>query len=124
MNHINSTPCEPSAEVILGNVRAALAEDIGSGDITAALIPEDAQARARVITREPGVMCGKSWVDLVFAQIDPAISLEWRAGDGDTIGAGDTLFTVNGPARGLLTAERSALNFQQLRSGTASTCQR
>lgn len=124
MNNTDSTPCEPSAEVILGNVRAALAEDIGSGDITAALIPADARARARVITREPGVMCGKSWVDLVFAQIDPAISLEWRAGDGDTIGAGDTLFTVNGPARGLLTAERSALNFLQLLSGTASTCQR
>lgn len=124
MNHIDNTPCEPSAEVILGNVRAALAEDIGSGDITAALIPAAAQAQARVITREPGVMCGKSWVNLVFAQIDPAISLEWQAGDGDTIGAGDTLFTVNGPARGLLTAERSALNFLQLLSGTASICQR
>jgi len=124
MNHIDNTPCEPSAEVILGNVRAALAEDIGSGDITAALIPADAQAQARVITREPGVMCGQSWVNLVFAQIDPAIRLEWQAGDGDTIGAGDTLFTVNGPARGLLTAERSALNFLQLLSGTASICQR
>ena len=121
---MDNTPCEPSADVILGNVRAALAEDIGSGDITAALIPADAQAQARVITREPGVMCGKSWVNLVFAQIDPAISLEWQAGDGDIIGAGDTLFTVNGPARGLLTAERSALNFLQLLSGTASICQR
>jgi len=121
---MDNTPCEPSADVILGNVRAALAEDIGSGDITAALIPADAQAQARVITREPGVMCGQSWVNLVFAQIDPAIRLEWQAGDGDTIGAGDTLFTVNGPARGLLTAERSALNFLQLLSGTASICQR
>ena len=121
---MDNTPCEPSADVILGNVRAALTEDIGSGDITAALIPADAQAQARVITREPGVMCGKSWVNLVFAQIDPAIRLEWQAGDGDTIGAGDTLFTVNGPARGLLTAERSALNFLQLLSGTASICQR
>lgn len=124
MNQLDNTPCEPSAEIILGNVRAALAEDIGSGDITAALIPADTQAQARVITREAGVMCGKSWVNLVFAQIDPSISLQWQAGDGDTICAGDTLFIVNGPARGLLTAERSALNFLQLLSGTASICQR
>lgn len=115
---------EPDAGVILDNVRAALVEDLGSGDITAALIPEDAVARARIITREDGVLCGRAWVDRVFAEIDPDISLAWEAEDGSAIQAGSTLFTAAGPARGLLTAERTALNFLQLLSGNATTCSR
>ncbi|MCB1842651.1 MAG: nicotinate-nucleotide diphosphorylase (carboxylating), partial [Halioglobus sp.] len=114
----------PEAAAVQDNVRAALAEDIGSGDITAALIPADATARARVITREDGVLCGRPWVDAVFAQLDPGITVHWQHDDGDAITAGAVLFSASGPARALLTGERSALNFLQLLSGTASACQR
>jgi nicotinate-nucleotide pyrophosphorylase (carboxylating) len=114
----------PDHAVIRENVRAALDEDIGSGDITAALIPADTQARGQVITREDGVLCGQAWVDAVFAELDPAVSIVWQHRDGDAIAAGDTLFTIEGPARSLLTGERCALNFLQLLSGTASTCRR
>ena len=115
---------KPSAELVLGNVRAALAEDVGSGDITAALIAPDSQATARVITREDGVLCGRPWVDAVFAELNPAVVIEWQAGDGESVAAGDSLFTLRGPARSLLTGERAALNFLQLLSGTATTCRR
>lgn len=112
----------PSTQQVLANVRAALTEDIGSGDITAALIPPTNRATARVITREDGVLCGSAWVDGVFAELDPAVAIEWRAADGDNIGEGETLFDISGPARSLLTGERAALNFLQLLSGTATTC--
>jgi nicotinate-nucleotide pyrophosphorylase (carboxylating) len=115
---------KPSAELVLGNVRAALAEDVGSGDITAALIAPDSQATARVITREDGVLCGRPWVDAVFAELNPAVAIEWQARDGEPLTAGDSLFTLRGPARSLLTGERAALNFLQLLSGTATTCRR
>jgi nicotinate-nucleotide pyrophosphorylase (carboxylating) len=124
MNQTISHHSEPDAGVIFDNVRAALAEDVGSGDITAALIPAGAVASARIITREDGVLCGRAWVERVFAEIDPGITLAWEADDGSVIKAGDTLFRASGPARGLLTAERSALNFLQLLSGTATTCSR
>ena len=117
-------PITPGDDDIAANVRAALAEDVGSGDITAALIPAAAQANARVITREDGVLCGRAWVDRVFAELDPAIGLAWQARDGERITAGQQLFTAAGPARSLLTGERTALNFLQLLSGTATTCQR
>jgi nicotinate-nucleotide pyrophosphorylase (carboxylating) len=115
---------KPSAELVLSNVRAALSEDVGSGDITAALIAPDSQATARVITREDGVLCGSPWVDAVFAELDPAVAIEWQARDGESLTAGDSLFTLRGPARSLLTGERAALNFLQLLSGTATTCRR
>ncbi|MDH4042736.1 MAG: carboxylating nicotinate-nucleotide diphosphorylase [Gammaproteobacteria bacterium] len=114
----------PSDSDVLANVRAALAEDVGSGDITAALIPAAAKASARVITREDGVLCGRAWVDRVFAELDPSITVDWTARDGDRIVAGQQLFTASGNARALLTGERSALNFLQLLSGTATSCQR
>jgi nicotinate-nucleotide pyrophosphorylase (carboxylating) len=114
----------PDAAVIERNVRAALAEDIGSGDITAALIAADAHASGRVFTREDGIQCGAPWVDAVFAQLDSAVRIEWHREDGQPLQAGDTLFSFTGPARSLLTGERSALNFLQLLSGTASTCRR
>jgi nicotinate-nucleotide pyrophosphorylase (carboxylating) len=104
------------------NVRAALAEDIGAGDITATLIPASAVATARVITREDGVLCGRPWADAVFTALDSRIKLTWRFEDGQRITAGDVLFTAQGPARGLLTGERTALNFLQLLSGTATRC--
>jgi nicotinate-nucleotide pyrophosphorylase (carboxylating) len=112
----------PKPDLVLSNVQAALAEDIGSGDITAALIPPDARATARIITREDGILCGRAWVDRVFAEVDPAIEIEWQVADGARISAGESLFTASGPARGLLTAERCALNFLQLLSGTATLC--
>jgi nicotinate-nucleotide pyrophosphorylase (carboxylating) len=114
----------PDPGAVLANVRAALSEDLGDGDITAGLIPESDIARARVITREDGVLCGQPWVDAVFAELDPAVTIEWQARDGQQIVAGDSLFTLQGPARNLLTGERSALNFLQLLSGTATTCHR
>ncbi|MCB1689846.1 MAG: carboxylating nicotinate-nucleotide diphosphorylase [Halioglobus sp.] len=113
---------DPSA--VARDIRAALEEDIGSGDITAALIDPGAQASGRVITREDGVMCGQPWVDAVFAELDGAVRIEWEHRDGDRIGAGNTLFSFAGPARSLLTGERCALNFLQLLSGTATTCRR
>jgi nicotinate-nucleotide pyrophosphorylase (carboxylating) len=114
----------PDPAIVQLNVRAALTEDVGSGDITAALIAPDTHATARVITREDGVLCGRPWVDAVFAALDDTVSIEWHRQDGQAIIAGDTLFTVAGPARSLLTGERSALNFLQLLSGTATTCRR
>jgi len=114
----------PSPQTVQANVSAALAEDVGDGDITAALIAADSQASARVITREDGVLCGQAWVDEVFAQLDSAVQVQWQARDGQDIAAGDSLFTLQGPARSLLTGERSALNFLQLLSGIATTCQR
>ncbi|MEP4147337.1 MAG: carboxylating nicotinate-nucleotide diphosphorylase [Halioglobus sp.] len=113
----------PTPQQIRDNVLAALSEDIGDGDITAQLIPADARANGKVITREPGILCGQQWVDAVFAEVDPAINLVWQKQDGEPLAANDTLFTFSGPARGLLTAERAALNFLQLLSGTASICQ-
>ena len=124
MNECQPDRITPSEQDIGANVRAALAEDVGSGDITAALIPAAANASARVITREDGVLCGRAWVNRVFAELDPSIELQWDADDGSAIAAGDLLFTVSGPARALLTGERAALNFLQLLSGTATICRR
>jgi nicotinate-nucleotide pyrophosphorylase (carboxylating) len=124
MSQINTEKFAPDRQVVLQNVRAALLEDIGSGDITAALIAAGTNATARVITREDGVLCGSDWVNAVFAEIDPTVSLHWQAHDGQAIKAGEELFTASGPARSLLTGERAALNFLQLLSATATTCRR
>jgi nicotinate-nucleotide pyrophosphorylase (carboxylating) len=105
---------------LLRGVREALSEDIGSGDITAALIPGNEKAGATVISREDAVLCGMAWFDAVFAELDTAITVDWVARDGDTIGAGQTLCTVHGPAARILTGERTALNFLQSLSGTAT----
>ena len=105
---------------ISATVKQALAEDIGEGDITALLIPEENTAEAIVITREQAVVCGTAWVDEVFAQLDPAVRIEWRVRDGDEVKPGDILLTLSGPARSLLTGERTALNFLQTLSGTAT----
>ena len=108
------------AEVIEASVMSALLEDVGSGDITAQLIDETKQAKARVITRDKAVICGTAWVDAVFTQLDPSLSLNWRARDGDILEAGDIIFTIEGNARAILTGERAALNFLQTLSGTAT----
>ena len=108
------------AEAIRQNVTQALAEDIGSGDITAQLIPPEQQARARVITREASRFCGRPWVEEVFRQLDAAVRIDWQVEDGDSVEADSLLFTLEGSARSLLTGERTALNFVQTLSGTAT----
>lgn len=107
---------------ITANVRSALAEDIGSGDITAQLIPAAQRARARIITREETIVCGTAWVDEVFRQLDAGVTVQWQVRDGERAQADQTLFTLEGPARALLSGERSALNFLQLLSGVATRC--
>lgn len=101
-------------------VRRALAEDIGSGDITAALIPAERQAQATIISREPAILCGTAWADEVFRQIDPAINVQWLAADGEPLLPNEPFCQLSGPARGLLSGERCALNFIQTLSATAT----
>lgn len=101
-------------------VAAALAEDIGTGDITAALVPTTDTAEARVLCRDKAVVCGQAWVNAVFRQIDPAIGVEWLYRDGERIEPNELVFIARGSARALLTAERTALNFLQLLSGVAT----
>jgi nicotinate-nucleotide pyrophosphorylase (carboxylating) len=101
-------------------VADALAEDIGSGDLTAALVPLERTGRATVITREAALICGIPYVDASFHQVDADVRLEWQVEEGDSVAANQRLFTVDGPARALLTGERTALNFLQLLSGTAT----
>lgn len=110
------------AQVITENVAAALREDVGSGDLTAGLIPAHQQARARIITREAAVVAGTAWVDEVFRVLDPAVEVRWQVADGERVAPDQVLFELRGPARALLTGERSALNFLQLLSGTATRC--
>jgi len=103
-------------------VRAALNEDIGSGDITAMLISEKEYASAKIISRESAIVCGRDWVDEVFRQVDNSVTVHWFVADGQKVAPDTVLFELRGPARALLTGERSALNFLQLLSGTATTC--
>lgn len=102
------------------DVEIALAEDIGPGDLTALLLPEKQTMHAQVICREPAVLCGCAWFDEVFRQVDPDITVKWEFGDGDYISENDIVCSLNGPSRGLLTGERTALNFLQTLSGTSS----
>src|SRR5210317_1101501 len=106
--------------VIFANVTAAIEEDIASGDITAELIPADEMGRARIITREAAVIAGTAWVDEVFRQVDPEVEVNWVVKDGDRVIPDQTLFTLRGKSRSLLTGERAALNFLQTLSGTAT----
>ncbi|RUQ37950.1 MAG: carboxylating nicotinate-nucleotide diphosphorylase [Candidatus Competibacteraceae bacterium] len=106
------------------SVALALAEDVGSGDLTAALIPEQAQAEATVISRENAVLCGTAWFDAVFRQLDPGVTVAWQAADGERVAPDQLLCTLRGPARVLLTGERTALNFLQLLSSTATLARR
>ena len=108
---------------IIQQVRNALSEDIGTGDITAQLIPAHQPGQARVITRERAIICGKPWVDEVMHQVDSLIRIEWLVAEGECVDSDRALFTLHGPARSLLTAERAALNFLQMLSGTATICQ-
>ena len=111
-------PLDPAS--VTRQVEAALAEDVGAGDLNAALIDPAQRLRARVITREAGVFCGRPWVDEVFTRLDPTVTLTWAVADGDAIAAEQTLLTLEGPARAILTGERCALNFMQTLSATAT----
>jgi nicotinate-nucleotide pyrophosphorylase (carboxylating) len=106
------------------NARAALAEDVGSGDISAQLIDRAQTASASVISRDSGIFCGAPWITEVCAQVDVSIKVNFEIADGDPIRANQSLFSLTGPARGLLTAERTVLNFVQLLSGTATQTDR
>jgi nicotinate-nucleotide pyrophosphorylase (carboxylating) len=102
------------------DVSCALAEDLGSGDITAELIPEDCTWKASVYSRESAILCGRNWFDAVFHHLDERTEVRWYAADGDAIAAHQVVCTLKGPARCLLSGERTALNFLQTLSGTAT----
>ena len=111
---------EPDPTYVAQTVTTALLEDVGSGDLTAQLIPADRTARAAVITREDAVLCGTAWFAEVFRQIDARARVTWLARDGDRVRADQQLCTLDGAARSLLTGERTALNFLQMLSATAT----
>jgi nicotinate-nucleotide pyrophosphorylase (carboxylating) len=105
-------------------VDAALREDIGSGDVTATLVPAAQQVRGAIITREHAVLCGCAWVEETFRRLDPRVRLDWHAGDGGRLAAGQVICEISGPARPVLSGERTALNFLQLLSATATEARR
>jgi nicotinate-nucleotide pyrophosphorylase (carboxylating) len=106
------------------NVAVALAEDVGDCDLTALLIAQEARARADVISRVDAVLCGSQWFESCFRRLGPEVSIRWNARDGDAVSAGQTLCAIEGPARTLLTGERSALNFLQMLSAVATVTRR
>lgn len=114
-----TTPLLPPLSDIAHDVQRALAEDVGSGDLTAALVP-DAEAHAELVTREDAVLCGTAWFDEVFRQLDPRIAVAWQHRDGQRVAVASVLCHLTGPTRAILTGERTALNFLQTLSGTAT----
>lgn len=102
------------------NIQAALSEDVGTGDVTGRLVPENQLVKARVIVREAAVLCGAPWFEAVMTQLDPKIRIEWRYAEGASMTADSEVCAIDAPARALLTAERAALNFLQLLSGVAT----
>lgn len=106
------------------DVAAALAEDVGSGDVTAALTPGSAVARAQVVARQDAVLCGRAWFEACFRRLDPGVDIGWRIGEGAQTSRGQIVCSLNGNARALLTGERTALNFLQLLSAVATTTSR
>ncbi|AXT45882.1 MULTISPECIES: carboxylating nicotinate-nucleotide diphosphorylase [Chromobacterium] len=117
-------PALPAPHLIAQHVAAALTEDIGRCDWTALLIPEHSAGAARVVAREPATLCGQAWFDECFRQVDPDCQVEWLAAEGEQVAAGAVLCNISGPARALLSAERSALNFLQTLSAVASETRR
>ncbi len=115
---------EQLATAVIANVTAALQEDVGSGDQTAALVPDSQQASATIVCREPMTLAGQPWVDEVYRQLDPTVAIEWLANDGDHLPSDSEICVLKGPARALLTGERTALNFLQLLSATATSTAR
>ncbi len=122
MAHITALSSKPSC--IRADVERALREDVGSGDLTAELVPPEQRARAQVVAREPAILCGQPWFDEVFRQLDAAIVVEWLIKEGDPFGPDDVICRLSGPARTMLTGERTALNFLQTLSATATVAAR
>ena len=114
---------QPPAD-LAQQVEAALREDLGSGDVTASLVPAAQRVRGSVVTREQAVLCGRAWADETFRQLDSKVQLTWHAADGDRVAPQQVIFSIAGPARPVLTGERTALNFLQLLSATATAARR
>lgn len=114
----------PEPRLVEDMVRRALVEDVGAGDLTAALIGPDRLCHAHVICRQDAVLCGSVWFDETFAQLNPEVRIEWRVRDGERLRENDILCDLHGPARAVLTGERTALNFVQTLSGTATLTRR
>lgn len=112
------------ADAIARQVRAALDEDLGSGDLTADLLAPEQRSRVELITRESAVLCGQPWFDAVFRQLDPQVRIDWEAADGDPIVPGQRLCALEGRTRALLSGERTAMNYLQTLSGTATLARR
>jgi nicotinate-nucleotide pyrophosphorylase (carboxylating) len=111
-------------QAIAANVAAALAEDMGAGDLTAQLIPADRTAHATLITRQDAILCGTPWFEACFRRLDPNIAIRWLAKEGDSVSANATLCEIDGNARAILSAERPAMNFLQTLSATATATRR
>lgn len=120
MKQFESLPMEKLRQEVVANVKTALAEDVGTGDLTASLLPADETAVARLIVREQAVLCGVPWFDTVMAMVDDRIKVAWRYAEGDVMQADSEVCRLTGAVRSLLTAERTALNFLQLLSGVAT----
>jgi nicotinate-nucleotide pyrophosphorylase (carboxylating) len=120
MAHFFDTTTPEFIQQVHANVRSALAEDVGSGDLTAGLVPADQQAAAKVITRDAAVICGQPWAQEVMRQAAPNSQLDWTVEEGAQCSAGQTIFTLKGPAKELLTVERTVLNFVQMMSAVAT----
>jgi nicotinate-nucleotide pyrophosphorylase (carboxylating) len=112
-------PATPDLDAIIRQVRQALAEDVGDGDLTAQLVP-DAMYSASIVARETAILCGGAWLEQTYRQLDPDIRIDWQRQDGDRMRADETVCVLHGHARPLLTGERCALNFLQTLSGTAT----
>ena len=110
----------PPVEVVDADVARALIEDIGSGDVTASLLP-DVPDTAYLLCKEDAVVCGRPWFDTCHRALDPDVRIDWRVAEGDRVAAGTVLATLSGHSRALVTAERTALNFMQTLAGTATT---
>jgi len=117
-------PTPPLPPDIDSTVALALAEDVGAGDVTADLVPADGRAHAVVVCRDAAVLCGRAWFDAVYGKLDKGIRIEWCAEDGAPLDADSVVCRLEGPARPLLTGERTALNFLQSLSGTATVARR
>ena len=114
------TSAPPDPAIVADDVARALAEDLGPGDVTAALLPDGADD-AYLLCKEPAVVCGRPWFDACHRALDPDVEIDWRVSEGDRVAAGTVLATLRGRTRALVSAERSALNFMQTLTGTATT---
>ena len=120
MKHLSEFTADDLAELARADVARALAEDVGSGDLTAALVDRSRRAQARILARESAVICGRPWVEAAVLACDPQARLQWRVGEGQRCAADEVVLTIEGNAQALLTAERTALNFLQLLSAVAT----